>query len=113
MFLNGYISPTCKRHIDPATKSIRFDRCLSIMTGVPVLTIWRRHCHIWHSKAGTILTLQKFSTYSLLLINGEVHEEPICYIPKQFSTSPSSAPYHSRHIICETRMSAECAEVSN
>jgi hypothetical protein len=82
-----------KRHIDLATKSITFDRCLSKMT------ILRRHCDILHSKAGTIITLQMFSTYCLLLINGEVHAEPICYVSKQSRTSPLSALYHSSYII--------------
>ena len=88
--LNGYVLPMWKRHIDLGTKSITFDRCLSTMTGVLVLTIWRRHCHILHSKAGTMLTLQKFETYCPLPINGKVHAEPICYLSKQFRTSPRS-----------------------
>jgi hypothetical protein len=67
MFLNGYISPIKKRHIDRATKSITFNRCLSIVTGKPALTIWRRHCHILHANAATILTLHKFSNYLPLL----------------------------------------------
>jgi len=96
IFPNGYISPTWKRHIDLPTKSITSNRCSSIMTGVPVLTIWRWHCHILDSKAGTMLTLERFSTCCLLPINGEVHAEPICYNPEQFRMSPWSAPYHSR-----------------
>jgi len=83
------------------------------MTGVPVLTIWRRHYHILHSKAGMILTRQKFPTYCPLPICGEVHAEPIFCVSKQFGTSPLSALYHSSYIIREKRMSAECAEVSN
>jgi len=52
------------------------------MTGVPVLTTWRRHCHILHSKAGIILPPQNFSTYCPLPINGQVHSKPICHISK-------------------------------
>jgi len=113
IFLNGYISPKWKRHIDLGTKSITFDRCSSTMTRVPVLTIWRKHCHILHSKADTILTLQKLSTYCLLPINGEVHAEPIFYVCKQFRIRPLSALDHSKYIIWEKHMSGECAEVSN
>jgi len=112
IFLNGYISRTWKKHIDHAAMSITFDRCSSTMTGVPVLTTWRRHRHILHSKSGTILTLDKISNNCPLLINGEVQAEPICYISKQFRASPLSALYQSRYIIWEKRMSAECADVS-
>jgi len=101
------------RHIDLATKSITFDRCSSTMTIVPVLTLWRRRCHILHSKAGMIMTLQKFSTNCPLPIHYEVHGEPICHVSKQLRTSPLSTLYYSRYIITEKCMSAECAEVSN
>jgi hypothetical protein len=106
-FQKSYISPTWKRRIDLATQSIRFARCLSIMT------IWRRHCHILHLKAGTLLTLQMFSTYCPWPINGEVHAEPICHVSNQFKWSPSFALYYSRYIIWAKPMSTECAEVSN
>jgi len=113
IFLNGYISPMWKRKINLAPTPIESNGCSSTMTGVLVLTIWRRHCHILHSKAGTILTLQRFSKYFPLLINGEVHAEPICYVSRPFRMSPLFALYHSRYIIWEKPMSAECAEVSN
>jgi len=112
IFLNRYISPMWKRHINQPTKSIVFDRCSSTMTGVPVLTIWMSLCHILLSKASTILTLQKFSTFCLILIHSKVHAEPICYVSQQLRTSPLSALYHSRYIIGEHRMSTECS-VSN
>jgi len=112
IFLNGYLLPMWKRHINLATKSITFNRCLNIMTGVPVLTIWRRHSHILHSKVGKILTLQIYSTYCLLLIDSHVHPEPICYNSKQFRRSTFSAQYHSRHIIWEKWISAVCAVAS-
>jgi hypothetical protein len=83
------------------------------MTGVPVLTIWWRHYHTLHSKAGTILTWQKFLIYCPLPTCGEVHAEPIFYVSKQLRTSPLSALYHSSYIIREKPMSAECADVSN
>jgi len=113
IFLNGYILPTRRRHIDLPTKSITFDTGSSTMTGVPVLPIWRRQYHILHSKAGTKLTRQRFSTYYPLPISGEVHAEPIFYVSKQMRMSPLSALYHSSYIIWETRMSVECAEVLN
>ena len=66
------------------------------MTGVPVLTIWRRLCLILPSKAGTILTQQKFSTYYPLWINSEILTEPIFYVSTIVSKSHFSAPYHNR-----------------
>ena len=73
IFLNSDISPMWKRQIDLGIKSITFDRCLCITTSIPVLTIWSRYCHILHSKAGTMLTLQQFSTDCPLRIYGKVH----------------------------------------
>jgi len=75
--LNDGIWPTLKWHINLATKKITLDRCCSIMTSVPVWTIWIRHCNILLSKAGTVLTLHKCLTYCPQPINGEVHAEPI------------------------------------
>jgi len=46
--------------IDLQTKSITFRRSSRTMTGVPVLTIWRRHCHILPFKGATIFILQSF-----------------------------------------------------
>jgi len=83
------------------------------MTSVPVLTIWRRHCHILPSKAGTILTLRKFSTYYQLPINGEIRTEPIFYIFTIVRKSHFSALSHNRYIIWEKLISAACAEVLN
>jgi len=97
---------TMKEHINLERKSITVDKCLSVMTGVPVSIIWRRHCHILHFKADMMLSLQKLSTYCPLLIHGKVDAEPICYVWKQFRPSLSSALYHSRYIISEKRMSA-------
>ena len=113
IFLNGYISAMWKRRIDLPTKSITFNRGSSTMTSVPVLTIWRRHCHILPFKAGTILTLQKFSTYYQLAINGELHAKPIFYASTVVRKSHFSALYHNRYIIWEKLMSMACAEVSN
>jgi hypothetical protein len=83
------------------------------MTSVPVSTIWRKQYHILYSKAGTILTLQKVSTFCLLQIHWEVHTEPIWYVFTQLRTSPISALYHSQYIVCEKCVSVECAEVSS
>jgi len=84
IFLNSYTSPTWKRHIDLPTKSITIDRWSSTMTSVLVLTIWRRHYHILHSKAGMILTRQRFSTYCLQPISGEGLAEPIFSSPNNW-----------------------------
>jgi len=73
-----------KEAYQSSNKSITFDRCSSTMAGVPVLTISKRHCHILHSKAGTILTLQYFSTYYLLPINGEAHPDPSVTSPNNW-----------------------------
>jgi len=96
-----------KRHIDLPTKSITFNRCWITMT------IWKRHSHMLPCKAATILTLQKFSTYYPLPINGEIILEPILYASTIARTSHSSAPCHHTYIIWERLMSAECAEVWN
>jgi hypothetical protein len=113
IFEKGYTLPKWKMHIDLATKSITYNRCLSIVTGVQDLTIWRLLWQILHSKAGMILALQKFATYYLLPINSKAHTEPIRNICKQFWSSPISAPDHSRYIIWAKHISAECAAVSN
>jgi hypothetical protein len=69
------------------------------MTGVLVLIIWRRSCHILPFKAGKILTLQKFSTYNQLPINGELGAEPIAYASTTVRKSHYSAQHHDRFII--------------
>jgi len=107
------ISALWKRHIDLPTKSITFNRCWSTMSGVPVLTIWRRHCYIVPFKAGTILTLRKFSAYYQLPINSEICAKPIFYASNIVRKSHFSAAYHNSCIIWEKLMSVECAEVSN
>jgi len=56
IFLNGHILAMWKRRIDLPTNSSTFNRCSITMTGVPVRTIWRRHCRMFPFKAGTILT---------------------------------------------------------
>jgi len=83
------------------------------MTGVPVLTIWWRHCCILPFKTAMILTLQQFSTYYPIPIHGKILSKPIVYASSVVRTSHYSAPYHNRYIIWEKLMSAECAEVSN
>jgi hypothetical protein len=82
------------------------------MTGVPVLTLWRRHSYLelegWYDvDPGNV------STGFPLLINGEVHVAPICYVSNEHKTSPLSTPYHGRYIIWEQPMSVKCAEVPN
>ena len=102
-----------KRHIDLPTKSITFDRCSSTMTGLPVLTIWKRQSHIMPCKAGIIMLLQKFSTYYSLLMNGEILAESILHVSSNLRTSDYSAPCHHGYIMWDTLMSVECVEVSN
>jgi len=102
-----------KRQIDLPTKSIKFDRCSSTMTGVLVLTVWRRHFHILPCKAGTILNWQKFSTYYPLPINGQILAESIFYASSIVRRSHFSTLCHHRYIIWEKPMSAKSAEVSN
>jgi len=105
IFLNGYISAMTKRHIDLQIKSTTFRRYLSTMSGVPVLTRWRRHCLILPFKAGTIVTPHKFSTNYPLPINCEILAETISYTSSNVRKSHFSAPYHSRYFIWEKPMS--------
>jgi hypothetical protein len=113
IFLNGYISPMWKKHIDLSLQSITLKRCLNTMTCVLVLTIWRRHCHMLPIKAGRILTLRNVSTYYQLPTNGAILVEPIFYASTIVSKRHFSDPYHNRYIIWEKFMSAVSAEVSN
>jgi len=83
------------------------------MTCLLILNICKRHCCILRFKSVMILSLQKFSTYCPLLINGMIHPDPIFYTSSIVRRSHFSAPYHNRYIIWEKPMSAECAEVSN
>jgi len=76
-----------------------FVRCSCIMTGEPVFTIWRRHGLILPFNDGMILPLQNVATYYQLLINYEIHIEPINYTFCIVRMSPVSAPYHNRYII--------------
>ena len=112
IFQNGYILGMWKRHIDLPTKSISFYRCSSSMTGLPVLTIWMRHSHILPCMAGTILTLQKFSTNYPLPINGEKLVETIFYASSILKMSHFSALCNHRYIIWMKVMSVEFAEAS-
>jgi len=102
-----------KRQINVQIKSITLDRCSSTMTSVPVSTIWRRHCPILLCKGGTILTGQKFSTYHMLPLNGEILAEPMFKTSRIVRKGYFSAPCHDRYIILQKPMSAACAEVSN
>jgi len=101
IFQNGYISAMWKRKIDLPTKSITIDRCSRIMTSVPVLTIWRRHCCMLCSRVGTILTVWQFLTYYLLLMNSELQGEHIVEVSTVVWTSHISAQYQSRYAIQE------------
>jgi len=83
------------------------------MACVPLLTLWWRQCHILHSKAGKILTLQKCFSYCLLPIHSEVLAEPIGYSFKESRMSPISALHHSMYIMFQKHMSSECAAVLN
>jgi len=111
--LTGFILLWWIRHIVLPTTLITFHRCLSIMTGVPVLTILRRHCYISHCKACMILILWKLLTNCPQPIYGKVHIEPILHISRQFRMCPLSALYHSSYILWVSWISVNCAEVSN
>jgi len=56
------------------------------MTGVPVLTIWRRYGCILPFKAGMIFTLQMFSTYYPVPMDGKIHAELV------LATGPGDQP---------------------
>jgi len=113
IFLAGYISAIWTRYVDLPTKSTTFNRCSSKVTGVLVLTMWRRHGHILPFKAGMILTLQKISTYYQLQINSKICTEPIFDAFTIVKKCHFSAPYHNRFIIWVKLMSVACAKVSN
>jgi hypothetical protein len=66
-----------------------------------------------YTKAGTTLILHRCSTYYAVKINGKLLVYLLWYIVKQSWTSPLCALDHSRYIIGEKHMSAECAEASN
>jgi len=113
IFLKGYMSATRKWQIHRTTKSIILDRFSSKMTGLLVLTIWRRHSHILPCKAGMILTCQKLSTNYPLLINIEMLAEPTFYASSIVRMIDFSALGHHRYFISDKPMCVECAEVSN
>jgi len=79
IFLNGYILAMGKWHIDLQTMLMSLDICLSTVTSLPVLTVWKRYSHILPCKAGIILALQMFIPNYQLLINGEILPDCICY----------------------------------
>jgi len=85
--------------IDLATKSITFDRCISTMTGVPVLTICRRHylaLQGWHDvDFRTVFNLQsptnkRRSTCRVYLLHLQRIEDG------PFIRPESQLVYHSR-----------------
>jgi len=92
-----YILATWIGHIDPAIRLITWDRYWSIMTSVLVLTICRRHCPTLPLNPGTILILQKFSSYCLQWINGKIPTGPIFDISNIDRTSLFSTYYHNRY----------------
>jgi hypothetical protein len=101
-----------KTHCIIVATSITFGRCWRMMTGVPVWTIRSTLCYILRSKARMMLTLQKFSAYCPLLIYCKVYTGPICFLSKQFRTTPFCALYPSRYMIWENHISTKCVEVS-
>lgn len=114
IFLIGCICTLWNIHIELATKWITLARCASIMIIIPVWTICRRHQHIIILyNAGMIWTVQIFATSCQLPINGQVHTEPILFIPRIVNRSIFSAWYHSRCSISEKQIFPESVEVSN
>jgi len=102
-----------KRNIKLPTQSITFDRCSSTITSLPALTIWETHYRIWPSKAATILAGQRFSTFSLLPINGETLAEAICYASNIVRICNFSTLCHCKYTIWDKPRSEVSAEVSN
>jgi hypothetical protein len=107
IFMNSYISAMWKRLIDLQTESITYERWSTTMT------IWRRCCLILPSKAGTMLTWQRFSIYHSLAIHGEIPSEPIFLPFSMLRKSQFSAPYRHSYIIWVQPITAVCAEVSH
>jgi len=112
ILLNSYIWAIWTIYLNQPTKSNTFGRCSSTMTGLLVLTIWKRHSPILPCKASKILTVQNSLTYYLLLINGEILAEPIFYTFSLVWRSNFSDSCQQRYIIWDKVMSAKCAEVS-
>jgi len=112
-FRKGYISVMWNRYIDLQIKPITFNRWSNKMTGVPVLTIWRRHCLILPFMIGTILTPERFSPYYQVPIISKILAEPVLYDSSILRKSHFSAQYYNSYIMWEKPMSAECAEVSS
>jgi len=112
IFLNGYISAMWLRPIKIPTESITCHRCSHTMTGVPVLTIWGRHCLILPFKAGMILTVQKFSTNYLLPMKSEIPALPILYTFSIVRQSHFSSTYHISWINWDNLLFVEHADVS-
>ena len=112
IFLNSYISAIRKRWIDLPTKPMTLDWCSSTMTGVLVLTKWRRHCHNLPIKAGMLLTQQKLWTYYPLPINEKILAQPTFYASSIVRKSHFFAQYHNRYIMWDNPRSTECTEVS-
>jgi len=113
IFLNGYILWMWKRHMDLLTKSIAFNRGLGPVTGVQVLTIWRRHCRNFTFKVSVILALQIVSTFNPPPIHGKIVRDPIIYTSSIVRKSHDSTPYHKGSITWEKVISAVCADASN
>jgi len=83
------------------------------MTGLLVLTILGRYCHILVIKASTTLTVQQFPTYYPQPIDREVLPEHICYSSSIVRTSHVSTLYDDMYIIWDILMSVKCADVAN
>jgi len=96
IFLKGYISVIWKSYICPPTEPITVARCSNMITCIPVLAIWRRHCGMLPFKAGMIFNLHKLLTLILLLIKGNILAEPIHYTLSNAKKCHPSAPYPTR-----------------
>jgi len=113
IFLNCYLSAMWQRDISVPTNTIKYNRCISITTGVPVMNIWSRLCCMLSFMSSTTLTMQIISTYIPLLMNSESHVLPICY-PCSIVRKPKySTPYYNSYNFWAKLMTIASIEESN
>lgn len=113
IFRNDYQSAFWTWNVKLEMMSTTFDRCLGIMTSVPVLILRRKHCHILPFNSGMILTRQRVAIYCPLLIIGEIHGVSISSVSNIVNETDFSTLHHNRYIIWEKHISIHCTEVCN
>jgi len=113
ILLNSNSSAMWMRDINPPTNWITSHGCSSIIAIVLVMFIRCRHCHVLHSKNGTIFTLPTLSTNNQIPMLCGIHEEPIFSAFSIVRKSYTSTPCHNSFLIWEKHMFVECANVPN